>query len=387
MRTNFRLQILVVFALLPLPLFVAAQTAPAAPAPSGAQTPAAQNPATPAPAPPSVTQPPSATAPPNPAGQPPATQLPDTTVPSGQPSSAPATNGTAQTPASGSDEPSQDAGVFVFKKEVEEVILHATVVDDQRHLVSNLDRNTFAVRENGVPQSITSFHREDVPVALGILIDNSGSMREKREKINQAVLNLVRQSNPQDEIFVVNFTQDCYLDQDFTSDINLVDSALRKVSLGGTTALYDAIIASSIHLKNHTNADNKVLLVITDGRDNASHETLREARMRLQEEKGPTLYAIGLLGSGLDGKDRMTLEDLADSTGGAAYFPASVNELDDISRAIGHDIRSRYTIGYKSSNPNQTSGYRAIQVEAQERGYRRLTVRTRSGYYPGEAVR
>ena len=349
MRTNFRLQIMVIFALLSLPLLGAAQTAPATPAPSSAQTPAAQNPVTSAPAPPaaqpSVTPPPAAAAPAIPAGHPPATQPPATTAPSAQPSSAPATNGMEQTPGPGSDEPSRDAGVFVFKKEVEEVILHATVVDDQRHLVSNLDRNTFAVRENGVPQSITSFHREDVPVALGILIDNSGSMREKREKINQAVLNLVRQSNPQDEIFVVNFTQDCYLDQDFTSDINLVDNALRKISLGGTTALYDAIIASSIHLKNHTNADNKVLLVITDGRDNASHETLREARMRLQEEKGPTLYAIGLVGSGLDGKARMTLEDLADSTGGAAYFPASVNELDDISRAIGHDIRSRYTIG------------------------------------------
>jgi Ca-activated chloride channel family protein len=276
--------------------------------------------------------------------------------------------------------------MFVFRKEVEEVVLHATVVDEQRHLVPNLDQNTFSVFEGGVKQAITSFHREDVPVAMGIVIDNSGSMREKREKVNEAVLNLVRENNPQDEIFVVNFSQDCYLDQDFTSDINLVRNALEKVSMQGSTALYDAIVASSVHLKNNTHLDNKVLLVITDGRDNASRETLQEARLRLQQQNGPTLYAIGLLGEGLESQDREILASLADSTGGAAFFPQTLDALNDISRSIGHDIRSRYTIGYKSTNPNQNSKYRTIQVQAQAPGHRQLTVRTRTGYYPGEAV-
>jgi Ca-activated chloride channel family protein len=200
------------------------------------------------------------------------------------------------------------------------------------------------------------------------------------------VLNLLRASNPEDEIFVVNFSQDCYLDQDFTSDLNLVKNALQKVSMQGSTALYDAVIASSVHLKNNPRLENKVLLVITDGRDNASRETLQQARLRLQQENGPTLYAIGLLGSGLERQDREVLGDLAQSTGGAAFFPATLDELGGISRTIGHDIRTRYTIGYKSTNPRQNGGYRAIQVVAQAPGYRGLSVRTRRGYYPGEAV-
>jgi len=316
--------------------------------------------------------------------QPPNGKIPGTAQPA-----EPQSNGANSSPAGGTaqDQPDQDAGVFVFKKKVEEVVLHATVVDGQRHLVPNLDRNTFSVFENGTPQVITAFHRDDVPVAMGIVIDNSGSMREKRAKVNGAVLNLLRDSNPLDEIFVVNFSRDCYLDQDFTSDLGLVQAALQKVTMQGSTALYDAIVASAVHLSNNPHLENKVLLVITDGRDNASRETLREARLRLQRQNGPTLYAIGLLGSGLEGQDRDTLADLAASSGGAAFFPATLEELDDISRTIGHDIRSRYTIGYKSSNPNQNGGYRAIQVEAQARGYAQLTVRTRKGYYPGEALR
>jgi Ca-activated chloride channel homolog len=291
-------------------------------------------------------------------------------------------------PAGGAQStPEQDSGIFVFKKRVEEVILHATVVDEQRHLIPNLDRSTFSVFESGVPQTITSFHREDVPVELGIVIDNSGSMREKRDKVNEAVLNLIRESNPEDQIFVVNFSQDGYLDQDFTSDVNLLRGALQKVSMQGSTALYDAIVASSVHLKNNPRLDNKVLLVITDGRDNASRETLQEARRQLQQQNGPTLYAMGLLGDGLDPKDQAVLGALADSTGGAAFFPRTLDELDNISRTIGHDIRSRYTIGYKSSNSRPDSAYRTIQVQAQARGYRQLTVRTRKGYYPGETVR
>jgi Ca-activated chloride channel family protein len=278
----------------------------------------------------------------------------------------------------------QDSGAFVFKSQVEEVILHATVVDEQRHLVPNLDRIAFAVFEDGVQQKISSFHREDVPVAMGIVIDNSGSMREKRDKVNEAVLNLLRENNPEDEIFVTNFSQDSYLDQDFTSDLGLLRDALQKISMQGSTALYDAIVASSIHLKNNIHLENKVLLVITDGEDNASRETLEEARQRLQQQNAPTLYAIGLLANGARHSDREALDGLADSTGGAAFFPRSLDELNDISRTIGHDIRSRYTIGYKSTNPKENRKYRTIQVKAQVRGSRQLSVRTRSGYLPGE---
>jgi Ca-activated chloride channel homolog len=314
----------------------------------------------------------------SPAAQPSAEQAPATDVPR-----PPNSDNAQPTDAA----PDQDAGVFVFKKSVEEVVLRASVVDDQRHLVTSLDQSAFTVFEDGVQQRITSFHRQDVPVAMGIVIDNSGSMRDKRDKVNEAVLNLLRQSNPQDEIFVVNFSQDSYLDQDFTSDLDLVREALQKVSMRGSTALYDAIVASSVHLINNTHLDNKVLLVITDGEDNSSRNTLQEARLQLQQKKGPTLYAIGLTGGDMGRQGHDALEGLADSMGGAAFFPGTLDELDSISRTIGRDIRSRYAIGYKSSNQRQNSEYRRVQVKAQARGFRQLTVRTRAGYYPGETLK
>ena len=309
--------------------------------------------------------------------------------PAGQ-QTAPGINEAPQAPAAGqepiSPEPSNDQGsMFVFKRQVEEVVLHATVVDEQRRLVSGLDRSSFSVLDGGVPQAITSFRREDVPVAIGILIDNSGSMREKREKINQAVMNLIHASNPQDQIFVVNFGQDPYLDQDFTSDVRLLQAALHQVSARGSTALYDAIIASAVHLQNNP-MEKKVLLVITDGQDNMSRETLQEASQRLQQKNGPSLYAVGLLGSGLESSGRDALQRLADRTGGVAYFPETLNEVDNITRTVAHDIRNQYLIAYKPKNQNARPGYQSLQVEARAPGYGKLTVRTRTGYYPGEAT-
>ena len=190
---------------------------------------------------------------------------------------------------------SSDSGVFVFKKEVEEVVVHATVMDDKNHLVTNLDKSAFTVFENNQPQTISSFRHEDIPVAMGIVIDNSGSMREKRDKVNKAALNLVRSSNPQDQVFVVNFNDEYYLDQDFTSNINKLREALEKVEARGGTALYDAILASANHLKE-AKLQKKILFVVTDGEDNASRDSLEETVRKLQEENGPTVYAIGLLG-------------------------------------------------------------------------------------------
>ncbi len=176
-------------------------------------------------------------------------QAPAQATPSAPPSASASGTGPQQAAPSGtesqapsSQEPVAEPGaddqgsMFVFKKQVEEVVLHATVYDEQRNLVSGLDRSDFVVYDNGTPQPITSFRREDVPVAMGIVVDNSGSMRDKREKVNQAVMNLIRASNPRDEIFVVNFSQNYYLDQDFTGDANLLQAALHQVSAKGSTA-------------------------------------------------------------------------------------------------------------------------------------------------------
>ena len=240
---------------------------------------------------------------------------------------------------------------------------------------------------NNVPEPITSFRREDVPVAMGIVIDNSGSMRDKREKVNQAVLNLIHASNPQDEVFVVNFSQTPYLDQDFTSDVNLLQTALHQVSSRGSTALYDAVVASAVHLRNNRRLTKKVLLVITDGQDNMSQETLQDAIRKLQPDKGETVYAIGLTDEGLTRAGRDALQSLATSTGGVAFFPQGLDDVNEITRAVAHDIRSQYTLAFKPADKPGKNVYQGIRVEARGPGRSRLIVRTREGYYPGDNVK
>jgi Ca-activated chloride channel homolog len=277
-----------------------------------------------------------------------------------------------------------DQGVYVLRKDVDEVMLHATVVDDKQHIVTNLDRTAFSVFEDGKPQQIISFHHVDIPVAMGIVIDNSGSMREKRNKVNQAALNLVRSSNPQDEVFVVNFNDEQYLDQDFTNDLRKLKEALEKIDARGGTALYDAVVASADHLKQNARLEKKVIFVVTDGEDNASSETLEQAVKQLQQENGPSVYAIGILGDEEHPKRaRKALQIMSDRTGGIAFFPKTLDEVDAISRTIAADIRNQYAIGYKSTIPRSAGGFRQIRVDAKAKGHGKMVVRTKSGYYAG----
>jgi Ca-activated chloride channel family protein len=292
---------------------------------------------------------------------------------------------TIQVPTQQGEAPSSEHNdVFVFKKEVDEVTLHATVVDDQNRLITSLAKNDFTVYEDGKPQKITSFRSEDIPVALGIVIDNSGSMREKRAKVNAAAISLVQSSNPQDKVFVVNFNEEYFLDQDYTGSVPKLKDALERIESRGGTALYDAVVASSDHLKKSGELEKKVLLVVTDGEDNASRESLEQALRRLEEKNGPTVYTIGLLGDEHSKRARRALREMAEDTGGVAFFPKDLNEVQAIAGQIAHDIRNQYTIQYKPSNPQSSGGYRTVKVEAQAHGYKKLQVRTRSGYYAGQ---
>jgi Ca-activated chloride channel family protein len=302
------------------------------------------------------------------------------------PQSAPATpNPSAQGSQSSPQSPeSGDSGVFIFHKQVEEVLLHATVIDNKQHIVTNLNRDSFAVFENGRPQTITSFRHEDIPVAMCIIVDNSGSMREKRAKVNAAALNLVRASNPNDEVCIVNFNDEYYLDQDFTSNIAKLKEGLEKIEARGGTALYDSVVATAAHLKEHAKLEKKVIFVVTDGDDNESSETLEQSVRRLQAENGPTVYAIGLL----EGEEhvkhaRRALQLMCDRTGGIAFLPRTLDEVDAISREVARDIRSQYTIGYKPTTPKTQGGYREVKVDAHSPNYSKLSVRTKSGYYAG----
>jgi VWFA-related protein len=353
-RRNSQLSLLILLFLTIL-LAARAQNTGALPA----QSPAASNSATPQ----------------SPSGQAPGAAVPPPSAPAGQSG----TQSAGQTPESG------DGGVFVFRKQVEEVVLHATVIDDRQRIVTDLEKAAFTVYEDGHPQTITSFRHEDIPVAMGIVVDNSGSMREKRQKVNAAALNLVRASNPNDEVFIVNFNDEYYLDQDFTASINKLKEGLDKIEARGGTALYDAMVASADHLKKNAKLDKKVIFVVTDGEDNASTESLEQAVKRLQADNGPTVYAIGILGDEEHPKRaKRALEVMSERTGGIAFFPKTLDEVDAISRSVAHDIRNQYTIGYKPSTPKNQGGYRTVKVDAKSRGYGKLVVRTKSGYYAGQ---
>jgi len=315
-----------------------------------------------------------------PNSQPPTPAQPST--PDNQAPQAPPANG-QETPGASPDQGSEGGG-FVFKAEVQEVVLHATVVDDKQRMITTLDKNAFTVFEDGKQQNITSFRHEDIPIALGIIIDNSGSMREKRDRVNKATLNLIRASNPDDQVFIVNFNDEYYLDQDYTSNINKLREGLEKVESRGGTALYDALVASADHLKKSAKLQKKAILVVTDGEDNASRESLETAVRRLQEENGPTVYAIGILGDEKQRRARRALQTIAERTGGIAFLPRNADEVDSISRTVAHDIRNQYTIGYKPTTPKSAGGYRTIHVDARAHGYNKLVVRTRSGYYAGQ---
>jgi Ca-activated chloride channel homolog len=305
-------------------------------------------------------------------------------LPAQSPPSQPQSGNPAPAPNSAPQEPSKENGTFVIRKDVDEVLLHATVVDERQHIVTDLDRTAFTILEDGKPQNILSFRHEDIPVAIGIVIDNSGSMREKRAKVNQAALNLVRSSNPQDEVFVVNFNDEYYLDQDFTNDLLKLKEALEKIDAKGGTALRDAVVASAEHLKKDARLERKVLFVVTDGEDNASRSSLEDAVKQLQEENGPSVYAIGILGDEEHPKRaKRALEIIAQRTGGIAFFPKTLDEVDEISRQVAHDIRNQYTIGYRPTNPRSAGGFRQIRVEAKSKDHKKLMVRTKSGYYAG----
>jgi Ca-activated chloride channel homolog len=225
-------------------------------------------------------------------------------------------------------------------------------------------------------------------VSIGILVDNSGSMRDKRAAVNLAALNLVRASNPKDATFIVNFSDRAFLDQGFTSEIAALDRGLSHVDSKGLTALYDAVAASADELSSHGRNPKQVLLIITDGADNASRLSLQQAISRVQNLGGPVVYSIGLLfGSDKDEvrRARNALETLSQETGGIAYFPRSLEDGDNVAAEVARDIRNQYTIGYRPTESASVEGYRVVRVEASAPNHAKLIVRTRRGYFAKES--
>jgi Ca-activated chloride channel family protein len=300
---------------------------------------------------------------------------------------APAQSQTGTTQGVGLGKIEREGGKYTLREDAYEVRLNATVLDQGGRSIQTLDKSAFTVYEDGVQQTINSFRHEDLPVSLGLLIDSSGSMYDKRAAVDKASLDFVKLSNPEDEEFLVDFSWEAFIDQDFTNNIDKLQQGLGYIKSSGGTAIYDALVASADYLNKNAKHPKQVLLVVTDGEDNASSATLEQTIRRIQDLDGPVIYCVGLLfGEDTDKREsrhaRRVLETLAEQTGGAAYFPKSLKDVDAIAAEVAQDIRTQYTISYHSTKSPALGGYREIHVEAKAKSMGRLSVRTRSGYYP-----
>jgi len=273
----------------------------------------------------------------------------------------------------------------VFSTDARLVVLHCTVFDKAGKFVTNLPQSAFQVYEDGKLQAIKTFKREDIPVSMGIIVDNSGSMRDKRQKVEAAALALVQESNREDEVFIVNFNDEAYLDTPFTSDIKEMQQGLTKIDSRGGTAMRDAIRMSVDHVKEKGKKDKRVLLVVTDGNDNASQVSL-ETTVRAAQDAETIIFAIGLLSDEERreaSKAKRALMTLTEATGGQAFFPRDATEVDRIAHQVARDIRNQYTMTYSPTNSAMDGTYRQIKVTAT--GPNKPVVRTRSGYYAGKS--
>ena len=300
----------------------------------------------------------------------------------------PPTQGTPAPPQSKSQAPPPARpGEYRLRRDVNLVVLYASVLDEHGNFVPSLDQNNFRVYEDKVEQKLSTFSREDVPLTVGLVVDNSGSMRDKREKVNAAALTFVETSNPQDEVFVVNFNDEFFLDldKDFTSDVRELREALERVDSRGGTALYAALVGSMDHLKKGTH-DKKALLIITDGEDNASGHITLQTAVEEARKTGTLMYAVGLLDQD-DKKEarhaRKALLTLTTETGGTAYFPNSVEDVQAICKEIARDVRNQYVLAYYPTNVAKDGTFRSVKIDVVNPPHRagKISVRTRLGYY------
>jgi len=268
-----------------------------------------------------------------------------------------------------------------FRSDTRLVVLPISVADKNGKLITNLTQQSFKVYENGAEQPIKLFKREDVPVSLGVIIDNSGSMRDKRQKVETASIDLVKASNPRDEVFIVNFNDEAYLDVEMTSDMKKLEEGVARIDSRGGTAMRDAISMSIDYLKEKGKKDKKVLLVVTDGADTASTGSLEKLIDKTRQGE-VLVFAIGLLNEEERReakKAKRALDEITHDSGGLAFYPKDLAEVDRITQEVAHEIRNQYTIAYSPTIPNLDGTFRQIKVTVNAPG--RPIARTRTGYY------
>jgi Ca-activated chloride channel family protein len=273
---------------------------------------------------------------------------------------------------------------FRIAVDVDLVVLPIAVYDRHGHYVPDLLEQNFEVYEDRLPQQIKLFRHEDIPVIAGLLIDHSGSMRTKLTQVTAGAGTFVQFSNPQDQMFVVNFNEKVSLGLPegipFSINTSELERAIWRAPAAGQTALYDAIIEALKRLQTGSR-DKKVLIVISDGADNASVHRLAQV-LEMAEQSSAIIYTVGLFDPDDQDANPKVLNRLAKATGGEAFFPGEVSQVVEICRSIAHDIRNQYTLGYLASNARREGAYRTLRVVARATGKGRLVVRTRAGYIP-----
>ncbi|MBI1896629.1 MAG: VWA domain-containing protein [Acidobacteria bacterium] len=278
--------------------------------------------------------------------------------------------------------PPIDPNDFMVSSELDIVLLDVSVKDSRGGWASGLSKDNFRVFENERPQEISIFAAQDIPVTVGMVVDNSGSVRPKRPHIVTAALALVEQSHPQDEFFIVNFNDRIRMGLprgiDFTDDASRLRNGLLANPVQGRTALYDAIKVALAHL-DKGRRDKKTLVVISDGGDNAS-ECSEQELLELIRTSPATIYTVGIFNPHDKDKNPGLLKRIAGLSGGEAFMPGEIAELVGICEKIAQDIRNRYTVGYTPSDRNFDGKVRKIRVAAAAPDRGKLQVKTRTQY-------
>src|SRR5579884_441000 len=279
-------------------------------------------------------------------------------------------------------QPTKPEKPYTVSVDVDLVIFNVTVLDKKGRLVGGLPQKNFQILEDGVPQEIRLFNPEDIPATVGLLIDNSGSMGPKIPEVIEAAGEFLHESNPQDEVFIVNFSDHVSMGLPygvpFTSSLSELETALHTIHASGRTALYDAVAFGLKHLQEGT-LQKKALVLLSDGGDNASHVGLRDV-IAMSERSSATIYTIGIYDVNDPDRNPKVLKQLAKLSGGETYIPHGTYELRDIWRHIAGGIRSQYTIGYVSTNAARDGKFRNVKVSAVDNRRKALQVRTRPGY-------
>jgi Ca-activated chloride channel family protein len=265
------------------------------------------------------------------------------------------------------------------------VALPVRVTDAHGMVVSGLNLENFHVFEDGRPQNLTLFQQEDAPVTVGLIVDHSRSMGPKLAEVSAAVSAFAHSSNPQDEMFVVDFNDDVWLQilggKPFTHNAKDLETAIAAVSARGRTALYDAVAEGLKHLR-FGHCEKKALIVVSDGGDNASHQKFSQI-LALAQRSQAAIYSIVLQGEGQE-ENPGVLRRLSKSTGGISYFPGSAETVASISALIARDLRDQYTLGFAPEKQTSDASFRKIQVKVSAPGRSNLHLRYRPGYFAAD---